>query len=187
MATEASAARLDLSAELNDEQRRILEQIFGEGARIPAPFLIWAKRPELCHWVENLGDYCRSRSAFPQALRELVVLICSRHLSCETAWNAHYKRAIELGISQESLDRLARREDPGFEGETQSFYQFVKEVNEVHFVSDATYAAALDAFGEDALIDLMGMIGSFSMSSMTFNTFGLIHRPGEPQPFADLH
>ncbi|MFI6551108.1 carboxymuconolactone decarboxylase family protein [Streptomyces prunicolor] len=180
--------RLTPLTTLTPEQTELLETIVGPGVEEPPPpFLVWARNMELAHWVENLGAYCRNESRFPQRLRELSVLIVGRHFDSQSAWNAHYEQAIAEGVPAECLDRLARGEDPGFKAEDERlFHAFAHEMLEDHFVSEETYGAALALFGEDGLLDLIGCVGSFSMSAMMLNTFQVPLRDHLPRPFAEI-
>lgn len=178
--------RLPELGELTPRQIEILETTLGlkPDDRLPPPFLVWARDPGLAYWVEGLGAYCRNQSKHPQRLRELSVLIAARHFESQSAWNAHYEAAIEHGVPAECLDRLARDEDPDFTAQDERvFYAFAHEMLDEHFVSDATYAEALELFGEDGLLDLIGCIGSFSMSAMMLNAVQLPLRPELGRPF----
>jgi 4-carboxymuconolactone decarboxylase len=48
-------------------------------------------------------------------------------------------------------------------------YQFCTELHETHGVSDATFAAAVDQFGERGVIDLIGVTGYYTMLAMVLN------------------
>lgn len=179
--------RLTPLTDLTPEQNALLETIVGPGVEPPPPFLAWARNMELAHWVENLGAYCRNESRFPQRLRELSVLIVGRHFDSQSAWNAHYEQAVAEGVPAECLDRLARGENPEFKAEDERlFHAFAHEMLEEHFVSAETYAAALALFGEDGLLDLIGCVGSFSMSAMMLNAFQIPLREYLPRPFAEI-
>lgn len=52
-------------------------------------------------------------------------------------------------------------------------------------MSDATFAAALEEFGEQGVVDLIGSSGNFSMLAMLLNTFQVDLQPVEP-PFPDV-
>jgi 4-carboxymuconolactone decarboxylase len=54
-----------------------------------------------------------------------------------------------------------------------------------HFVSDATFAAALEELGEQGVVDLIGSLGNFSMLEMLLNTFQVDLQAVEP-PFPDV-
>ncbi|WP_411151639.1 carboxymuconolactone decarboxylase family protein [Streptomyces sp. A30] len=137
--------------------------------------------------MENLGRYCRGESGFPQRLRELSVLICARHFDSQSAWNTHIQQAVEEGVPADCLDRLARGEDPDFKAEDERvFHAFAHEMLYDHFVTDETYAAALSLFDEEGVLDLIGCIGSFSMSAMMLYTFQVRLRPRPPRPFTGV-
>ena len=55
-----------------------------------------------------------------------------------------------------------------------------------HFVDDATFAAGLEAFGEQGLVDLIGSLGNFSMLAMLLNTFQVELKPGATPPYPDV-
>ena len=181
--------RMSSLNELTPRQVEILESTIGlrPDDQLPPPFLVWARSPELAYWVEGLGAYCRTQSKQPQRLRELSVLIVARHFDSEPAWNAHYEATIAHGVPAECLDRMARGEDPAFEAKDERlFYAFAHEMLDDHFVSQETYDAAIAEFGEDGVLDLIGCIGSFSMSAMMLNAVQLPIRPELGRPFPDV-
>jgi 4-carboxymuconolactone decarboxylase len=55
-------------------------------------------------------------------------------------------------------------------------YDFTTELIARRGVSDATYARALAAFGEQGLMDLVGLIGYFTAIAMVLN---VAHTPPE--------
>jgi 4-carboxymuconolactone decarboxylase len=51
-------------------------------------------------------------------------------------------------------------------------------------VDDTTYRAAVDALGEDALVELVGLCGHYVTAAMTIKAFDIPARPGD-EPFPD--
>jgi 4-carboxymuconolactone decarboxylase len=182
--------RLSPLDELSPEQVELLKSTRKRGpdeGPLPEPFRVWARDPGLAYWVEGLGHYCRTENKHSQRLRELSVLIAGRHFDSPSAWNAHYQQAIELGVSADALARLARGEDPQFEAEDERvFYAFAHEMLHDHYVSPSTWDAAIGLFGEDGVLDLIGCIGSFSMSAMMLNAVQLVLNPHLGDPFPDM-
>lgn len=179
--------RLEPLGPLTAPQIELLESTVGPRDEPPPPFTVWVRSPGLAYWVEGLGAYCRERSKHPRKLRELSVLIVARHFDSQSAWNAHYEAAIAEGVPAESLDRLARDEDPGFEADDERvFFRFAQEMLRQHFVSPGTFAEAIELFGEDGMLDLIGCIGSFSMSAMMINAVELPLRTDLAAPFPDV-
>ena len=53
----------------------------------------------------------------------------------------------------------------------EALYNFCTELHETHFVSDATYRVAFEQFGSQGVVDMTGLIGHYTMVSMTLNAF----------------
>ena len=61
----------------------------------------------------------------------------------------------------------------------QAAYEFCDELFRTHGVSDATYRGAVDRFGEQGVIDMLGLIGYFTTVSMVLN---VAHTPPPDDP-----
>jgi 4-carboxymuconolactone decarboxylase len=174
-------------AEMTDRQREVSERIAGRRGQTRGPFLVWLHSPELCERVEALGAYTRFESALELRLRELILLIAARHFDAQYSWNAHVVKAAEAGIDAAALERLAAREEPLFaQRDEQVVYSFCTEVLEEHFVSDETFAEALELFGAQGAVDIIGSLGNFSMLAMCLNTFEVDLQADREPPFADV-
>jgi 4-carboxymuconolactone decarboxylase len=151
------------------------------------PFLIWLRSPELAEKVDALGVYCRFDSSINERLRELSLLIAARHFDAQYSWNAHHKKAIEAGVSAESIKELASNEVPHFaHADEQLLYTLATQILRDHFVSQETFDAALAEWGEAGLVDIIGCLGNFSMLAMLLNTFQVDLKPGDQPPFPDV-
>ncbi|HMD93135.1 MAG TPA: carboxymuconolactone decarboxylase family protein [Trebonia sp.] len=106
--------RLPALTELSPRQQEISDRIASRRGGTRGPFLGWLRSPELCEKVEALGAYCRFESSLNPRLRELSLLIAARHFDTQYSWNAHVKKAVDLGVSAESLAALAARDEPSF-------------------------------------------------------------------------
>ncbi|MFE4504157.1 carboxymuconolactone decarboxylase family protein [Rhodococcus sp. NPDC056743] len=179
--------RLTPLTDLNERQAEISARIAGRRGAVRGPFLIWLRSPELCEKVEALGAYCRFESSLPLRLRELSLLIAARFFDAQYSWNAHVDKAVESGVSRESIERLARNEEPAFEAaDEQILYRFSQEILGNHFVSDEVFAEALNAFGDNGLVDIIGSLGNFSMLAMLLNTFEVDLQPDRTAPYPDI-
>jgi 4-carboxymuconolactone decarboxylase len=178
--------RLPALTELSPRQQEISDRIASRRGGTRGPFLVWLRSPELCEKVEALGAYCRFESSLNPRLRELSLLIAARYFDAQYSWNAHVKKAVDLGVSAESLAALAANDEPSFAGrDEQVLYQFATEILRDHFVTDETFALALAEFGEAGLVDIIGSLGNFSMLAMLLNTFQVDLQAVEP-PFPDV-
>jgi 4-carboxymuconolactone decarboxylase len=178
--------RLPALTELSPEQKEISDRITARRGGTRGPFLVWLRSPGLCERVEALGAYCRFESSLPERIRELSLLIAARNLDAQYSWNAHIGKAVDFGVSKDALHALAENKTPEFtNADEQIAYQFSVEILRRHFVTDETFAAALDEFGEAGLVDLIGCLGNFSMLAMLLNAFQVDLQKVDP-PYPDV-
>lgn len=173
--------------DMTPRQREVFDAIAGKRGRLGAPFQVWLRSPELCERVEALGSYLRWDSSLPLRLRELSLLIAARHFDAQYSWNAHVDVALREGIPQPAIDAIARREEPVFDNDEDAiFYAFATELLREHFVSDETFANALETFGPEGLVDTVASLGNFTMLGMLLNTFEVDLQPDREPPYPDI-
>jgi 4-carboxymuconolactone decarboxylase len=179
--------RLPALTELTPRQQEVSDKIAAKRGATRGPFLIWLRSPELAEKVDALGAYCRFDSSIDERLRELSLLIAARHFDAQYSWNAHHKKAIEAGVSAESVKELAGNEAPHFaHADEQLLYALATQILRDHFVDQETFDAALAEWGEGGLVDVIGCLGNFSMLAMLLNTFQVDLKPGDEPPFPDV-
>ena len=179
--------RLPALTELTPRQQEVSDAIAAKRGATRGPFLIWLRSPELAEKVDALGAYCRFDSGINERLRELSLLIAARHFDAGYSWNAHHKKAIEVGVSAEAIKELASNEVPHFtHADEQLLYAFATQVLGQHFVDQETFDAALAEWGEAGVVDIIGSLGNYSMLAMLLNTFQVDLKPGDPEPFPDV-
>ena len=114
--------RLPALTEFTPRRQEISDKIAAKRGATRGPFLIWLRSPELAEKVDALGAYCRFDSSINERLRELSLLIAARHFDAQYSWNAHHRKAIEAGVSAESIKELAGNEVPHFGTPTSSCF-----------------------------------------------------------------
>jgi 4-carboxymuconolactone decarboxylase len=168
-------------------QREVAERIAGRRGAVRGPFQVWLNSPELCERVEALGAFLRFESSLPLRLRELSLLIAARHMDAQYSWNAHVDKAVEEGVPRAAVEAIARHEQPAFDRpEDTAFYAFCHELLTEHFVSDATFAAALEHFGPVGLVDTVASLGNFTMLGMCLNAFQVDLQADREPPYPDI-
>ena len=86
-------------------------------------------------------------------------------------WNAHYPLAIDEGLSAELALAIAEGRRPdGMVEEEEILYDFCMELQRNQSVSDATYARAIDRFGEQGVVETVSLVGYYTMISLLLNT-----------------
>jgi 4-carboxymuconolactone decarboxylase len=133
------------------------------------------------------GAFARFDCGLPEHLRELALLMAARNWDAQYSWNAHVRQAIEAGIPEAAVKAIAERREAVLDTESdQAFYQFCREILDEHFVSDGTFARALDHFGAKGLVDTIGALGNFTMLGMCLNTFQVDLQADREPPFPDI-
>jgi ABC-type molybdate transport system substrate-binding protein/alkylhydroperoxidase family enzyme len=141
------------------------------GAEVSGPFHPLLRSPELMTRTRAMGDYLRFKSALPPRLSEFVILLTAREWDQPYEWNAHYPIAIKAGVSAATLSAIAAGRNPeSMTSDEAILYDFVRELHHTKAVSDAIYDRALKAFGDQAVMDTIGISGYYSLLAMVLNT-----------------
>ena len=160
------------AAQLTPAQREAVDAFkVARGVEISGPFYPLLRSPELMTRTRAMGDYLRYKSALPRRLSEFVILLTAREWTQQYEWNAHYPIALKAGVKREVLDAIAEGRRPtNLSYEETILYAFCQELHADKAVSDATYALALKAFGEQGVVDTIGITGYYTLLAMTLNT-----------------
>ena len=160
------------AAQLTPAQREAVDAFkTARGAEVSGPFYPLLRSPELMTRTRAMGDYLRFNSALPPRLSEFVILITAREWSQQYEWNTHYPIAIKAGVTAEVASAIAERRRPArMSDEEAILYDFCQELHRTRAISDATYARALKAFGEQGVMDTVGITGYYSLLGMVLNT-----------------
>src|SRR5262245_21811808 len=165
-------------SEMTDAQRKAAEELIaGPRKGVKGPFIPLLRSPELLARMQKVGEYLRFQSALSARISEFVTLIVAREWTQEFEWFVHLPLAAKAGTSAPALAALAQGERPPAMAEDETVaYDFTTELMARHGVCDATYTRALAAFGEQGLMDLVGLTGYFTAISMVLN---VAHTPAE--------
>lgn len=178
--------RLGPLSETGPERAAAIERLMNRRGAIRGPFAVWVRRPGLSDVMERLGTYCTSESALPPRVRELTLLVTARHFDTPHSWNAHVDAAVAAGTEPAALRRLARRREPDFSDPSDRLvHRFVTDLLTGHAVDDDVYAAALERFGEDGLIDLVAAVGTFTLFALALNAFQVDQPDSGPPAFEE--
>ncbi|HEX7626643.1 MAG TPA: carboxymuconolactone decarboxylase family protein [Gaiellaceae bacterium] len=159
------------AAELTAEQRQVAESIAaGPRGRFGGPFDALLRSPELADAAQRLGEVVRFRSSLPGPLNELATLLVARRWTVQYEWHAHQKLALAAGVEPAVIEAIAAGQPPAaLSGEERAVYDFVSELLDAGEVSDGSFAAALEAFGERGVLDLIGVAGYYTLLAFVLN------------------
>ena len=172
-------------AKFSPEQKKVHDAVIaGPRGRVVGPIKVWLKNPGLAEHAQALGAYCRFGSSLPPRLSELAICITGAFWKANYEWFAHAPLAIKAGIDPAAIEAIRVGATPKFvKADEQAIYDFARELVTTRRVSDATFARANKELGETAVIDMVGIIGYYSLVSVTLNAYEMPLPEGEKKPF----
>lgn len=166
------------------EQRKILLDIKqSRGGDLSGPFQCWIVSPRFANVAQAVGEYCRYHTGMEAKDSELAIITTAAYWHCQAEWQIHAPVAIEKGISADNVEKIRMGEKPQFTRPTEiAVYQVTKEILENKIVSDETYKSLQTIFTDDLIVNLIGLVGYYSMVAITLNTFE-VRKDDSPLPF----
>lgn len=157
----------------NERQREVADAIAsGPRGGVRGPLAIWLHRPELADRAQSFGQYCRYDSSLPPLLSELAILVTARYWSAEYEWFAHKRIALEAGLDPAVADAIREHRRPDFGDDQQAIvHDFAFALHTDKKVPQALYDKAVAVLGQEAVVDLVAVLGYYGFVSMTLNTF----------------
>ncbi|CCF18326.1 conserved hypothetical protein; putative Carboxymuconolactone decarboxylase [Pseudorhizobium banfieldiae] len=158
------------------QQQRQIHDTISAGPRggVRGPLAVWLHRPELAARAQDLGRYCRYDTSLAPHLSELAILITGRVFSSEYEWQAHKGPALAAGIAPDIIDAIRTDNRPVFDDpELEVVHDVARAAHENRRLDDALYARAADVLGEQRLVDLVGLLGYYTLISLTINIFSI--------------
>jgi 4-carboxymuconolactone decarboxylase len=156
---------------MTPDQKRGADNIMsGPRQGMRGPFNALLRSPELADHAQKLGAYVRFNTSIPPRLNELAILLTARHWTAQYEWYAHHRLAMKAGLSPDIAAAIAAGKRPAsMQPDETVVYDFCHEVLETGQASDKSFKAAVDKFGERGAIDLIGVIGYYSLVAMVLN------------------
>ncbi len=153
---------------LTPEQKVMADHLLaGERGGMNGPFNVTLRSPEVGDQAQKLGALLRFHSTLPNKLNEMAILMTGRFWNAQYEWSAHKKLALKAGLSPAIIDAIATgKRPPSMQPDEQVIYNFANELLQDRQVSDASFKAVVDKFGERGAVDLTGVMGYYCFVSM---------------------
>ncbi|MEM5451314.1 carboxymuconolactone decarboxylase family protein [Paraburkholderia guartelaensis] len=175
------------AAQATPEQKAVLDEILsGPRGNLNGPFLGWIHSPELAQHAQRLGAFCRYQTGLSLRLSELAILVTAARWQAQAEWYIHYPIALKAGVPEVLAEQIRTGVAPRFdEADDALIYAFATELYDAKRVSDATYARAVERFGYETTINLVGLLGYYALVAMTLNVFAMRAEGQTTLPFAE--
>jgi 4-carboxymuconolactone decarboxylase len=150
------------------------------------PFNAWLLSPAIGDRIQRLGEAIRFGSSLPQNVLEVAILVEAREWRAEFEWWAHVRLARRAGVLPEIIAAIHEQRKPLFADAGEEIaWRFSHELLTRRRVSAATYGAARERFGEQGVMELITLLGYYTLVSMTLNAFEVPLPEGQEPAFVD--
>jgi 4-carboxymuconolactone decarboxylase len=174
-------------AEMTPAQHRVHDLIVaGRRGRFGGPFQLLIRAPEICEHAAKLGEHLRWGTSLPDRLSELAIITTARFWRAQYEWFAHAPLAEKAGVPAAAVEAIRRGETPSFTQKDETLvHRICTELFKTQRLSDASFAEAVASLGETGLIEVIGIIGYYTLIGNTLNVFQVALPEGEKPPFPD--
>ena len=152
-------------------QRTVADAIMsGPRKRMSGPFNAWLRSPELADRLQKVGEYVRFNTSLDKRLNEMAIIMTAQYWGSQYEWYAHAPLAIKAGLDPEIVAALGAGNKPEKMKDDEALvWEFTTQLRRDHGVNDAIYAKAVEKFGENGVMDLVGVNGYYDVVAMTLN------------------
>jgi 4-carboxymuconolactone decarboxylase len=149
--------------QLDDQQRPVAEKIMKvSSVGLGGPYNPMLRSPVYTQRMYDLLDYLRWHTSVPTKLNEMAILIVARQWRSQVEWYAHAPLAKKAGLADSIIaDLKANKRPADMSPEEAVVYDFVTDLTTKHAVSDDLFDRAKKLLGEQQVVDLTGVAGTY--------------------------
>lgn len=148
------------------DKRHVYDGIAGTRGSVLNVFRTLLNSVDAAEAVANLGAYIRYRSPLNPAIRETAILATARENNTAYEWAHHEPIARDAGVRDEVIEAIRIGRAPmGLPAKEGVFVQAARELVRNGSLSDPTFQAVEHLLGPAQTIDLIVLVGYYSMLS----------------------
>jgi 4-carboxymuconolactone decarboxylase len=157
--------------QMTPEQKTMIDHLLaGERGGVRGPFNVLLRSPEVGDLGQQFGGAMRFRTGLPKDVSEVIIIMTGRYWMAQYEWNSHQAAALQNGADPAIVNAIATGKRPArMSPEIELAYNFIDELLTTHQVTDATFKAAKDKYGERGVVDMIGLSGWYGLVSMLLN------------------
>ena len=158
-------------ADLPDAVRPLADDILKvSSAALGGPYNALLRSPDMARRCFDFLDYLRFKTSVNKRLNEFAILIQARISNAQYEWWAHEIIGRKAGLSDAVMRDLQQCRRPAtLQADERLVYDYCVQLSLNHRVPDALWQEAVNFLGEQAVIDLTVLSGTYVMVSMLLN------------------
>ena len=173
----------DIAPEGQELAKEILE-ISSVG--LGGPYNIMLRSPIFADRIKKLLDYLRFNSSLSPRLTEFAILIQGVEWRSQVEWYAHYPLALKAGLNPSIAEDLKNGIRPrNMQPDEEIVYEVCTQMIEKHEISDELFHSAKSLLGEQQLVDLVAVSGTYITVAMLLSLGQEMPPQGSPLPFPE--
>ena len=139
-------------------------------AALGGPYNALLRSPDMARRCFDLLDYLRFKTTVDKRLNEFAILIQARLANAQYEWWAHEPIARRAGLADAvMLDLQQCRRPAAMRADESLVYDYCIQLSLNHRVPDELWQRAVAAMGEQTVIDLTVLSGTYVMVGMLLN------------------
>lgn len=164
--------------QLSPEQKAAIDALLGGRGRIPGPYKIWLHSPLMMQRLERLGTFLVKESSLKPREQELAILAIAHHWHGNFVFTVHARVAREQGVPEQAIEDIRNGRMPSLSDPREAaVVEIALTAPDADPASDAVFARAIAALGEQGLADLLVYLGYYSTVAIAMK----LHRVPVPQ------
>ena len=132
---------------------------------VTGPLAFAAYNVPVANALLDLHDGAVGKGMLEPHARELAIMVACRETNYTLEWNGHMKAALDAGVDAKVIDVVER--DQGLTGiadEDAAVIRFGRELLRNRKMSSATFAKAVELFGQRGAMDLVAVMSTYAVS-----------------------
>jgi len=134
---------------------------------------------DLCRKFQAMSAHFVQNYRIPLREKELLILRTAYLSRAQYQWGRHYNTGRRAGLTDEEIARIV--EGPEAAGWTPFEAVLLRAADEMHtsrFISETTWKALAERYSDHHLLEIVLIIGNYTMLAMYQNTIGMPLEPG---------
>ena len=153
---------------------------------LAGPYNIMLRSPVFADRMKRLLDYLRFETSLPKRLNEFAILIQGRLWTSQVEWYAHYPLALKAGLRASVADDLKANIRPrDMQPDEAVVYDVAMAMSTQHEISDDLFNHAKSVLGEQQLVDLIAVSGTYVTVAMLLSLGQESSPADKPLPFPE--
>ena len=155
-------------------------------AALGGPYNALLRSPDMARRAFDFLDYLRFKTSVNKRLNEFAILIQARIWTSQVEWYAHYPIALRAGLPASVADDLKANIRPrNMQPDEEVVYDVCMTLTKEHQISDELFDRAVSVLGEQQLVDLIAVSGTYVTIAMLLSLGEEPVPEGKPIPFPE--